>query len=278
MVSSGGEVLLGPFRVLGTASRFVSARKGNPSHDRMLPFGDPPCGTYTIASSLPPGSIHARRPGRFGKLGALVLVAAGGPALAAKARGREHVVLHGGPRDHHRRLRRTRGGLRVGNRNLAALFTAINQAQANSDPLDAIEVVDLAAGFEDVRPLPPARKRRRARTSLGATAAREGMPAAAVAAMAIFGVSRATPTRRGFLAAALLAVAGGRMLGGCVDHPDRCVRECEAEYGSGAGSGSAMGSDVIRRAIRSGSGSGSNAVQECIDECEAGYESGGGVG
>ncbi|MGE5185091.1 MAG: hypothetical protein ACM31C_23645, partial [Acidobacteriota bacterium] len=99
MVSKGGEVLLGPFRVLGTASRYVSARRGNPGHDRLLPFGDPPCGTYVVASSLPPGAIHPRRPGRFGKLGALVLAPTGGEALHAATNGRDRIVLHGGPRD-----------------------------------------------------------------------------------------------------------------------------------------------------------------------------------
>ena len=34
-----------------------------PRHDRPLPFGDPPCGTLRVASALPPGTAHPRRPG-----------------------------------------------------------------------------------------------------------------------------------------------------------------------------------------------------------------------
>ena len=287
MVSGAGEVLLGPFRVLGTASRYVSARRGNPGHDRTLPFGDPPCGTYAIGSSLPPGTIHPRRPGRFGKVGALVLTPTGGEALEAVARGRARVVLHGGPRDHHRRLRRTRGGLRAGNRNLVALFAAINRAQAAGDPLSIVEVVDVEAGFPYERALPPAhrrRDRRGKRAPKGVSHPRAAAPqqssgaGIAIAAMAMFGVTRASMTRRGFLATALLAVAGSKMLAACDDEPDACVRECEGEYGE-TGSGSAI---AHRSGPGSGSGSGSgsssDSVESCIEVCEEDYGTGGGVG
>jgi len=272
-VSGTGEVLLGPFRVLGTASPYVARRMGNPDHDRMLPFGDPPSGRYVIASSLAPGSIHPRRPGRFGKLGALLLEPTSGEGLAAKARGRDHIVLHGGPRDKKRRLRRTRGGLRIANGRLSALLSAINQAQRAGDPVSLVEIKDVSAGFwSDEAPLPPAepRRRRRRRHLPAGSSAMSVAPGVAIAAMAAFGVAKASPTRRSFLATALLAVAGGRLLAACGDdRPASCIRTCRDEYGSDAGTSG--------REIGSGSGSGSR-LEQCIQQCEDDYGSGGGVG
>lgn len=282
LVSGGGEVLLGPFRVLGTASRHVSRRMGNPDHDRLRPFGDPPSGTYAVASSLPPGTLHTRRPGRFGKLGALVLEPTGGEALEAKTHGRARIVLHGGPRDRERRLRRTRGGLRVGNGKLAALLAAINRAQLAGDPLSAVEIVDVARGFDQEPALAPARTRRDRSTRSTPRAVRTSA-AVTAAALVMFGVKRASPSRRSFLGAALLAVASPRLLAGCSnDQPDPCDRACQpppatgatAQPGSGTGSGSAS---------QPGSGTGpavesGTVFETCFETCELDYGVGGGVG
>src|SRR6185503_1140018 len=72
VLASHGEILFGPFRVLGTASRAVARRHGNPGHDRALPFGDPPTGGYVVTALLPPGKPQARFP-RLGRAGAVVL-------------------------------------------------------------------------------------------------------------------------------------------------------------------------------------------------------------
>ena len=240
---------------------------GNLVHSRLRPFGDPPTGTYVVSGSLPPGNVHPRRPGRFGKLGALVLDATSGEALDAKRNGRDHVVLHGGPRNAKRRLRRTRGGFRVSDHKLAALLAAINRTHLAGDPLTEIEVVDVPSQskFTDWGS-------QIQRTTVGARGS-----AAAIAAMALFGVSRASPTRRSFLASALLAVVSTRLLAACDDRPERCVLDCRTHPGSGSGSGSGSG---MGAGSGSGSGSGSaSADDRCVEVCDGDdYGTGGGVG
>src|SRR6185503_17365231 len=154
----------GPFRVLGTASRRVSRRHGNLDHDRLLPFGDPPTGDYTVRATLPPGVPHARFP-HLGLAGALVLTPVDGEAAVAA---RRRVLLHGGRLDQDGRLRRTRGGLRVADADLDAL----------------LEAIDVARGFESEPVLAPAR-RRRAPAAIGEATP----PIVGAAAFALFGVT-----------------------------------------------------------------------------------------
>jgi len=131
VLASHGKVLCGPFRVLGTA---------NPRIAR-----NPPTGGYIVTALLPPGVPQERFP-RLGRAGAIVLH---GPA------GR--VLLHGGRLDDRGRLRRTRGGLRVADADLAALFDAIERTRAAGDPLSVVEVIDVA-------PIVPTRRRFLAQT------------------------------------------------------------------------------------------------------------------
>jgi hypothetical protein len=248
LVSGRGDLLFGPFRVLGTASRHVSRRHGNAAHDRLMPFGDPPCGRYLVVGFLPPGSVHPRRPGRFGKVGALVAQAESGEALEAAAHGRLQMVLHGGPDGRSGRLRRTRGGLRAGDGDLMDLFAVVNRVQAEGDPVTILEIKDVARVTVPGGKVRPARGRRlrRARRARPSKGGDSGVPQkASLAALALFGVSRTTPTRRRFLAGALLAV-GGLLLPAC-DRPgvyapydcDPAVQACDGggEYASGGGTG-----------------------------------------
>ena len=133
----------GPFRTLATASVRVAKKKGNADASPLRPFGHPPQGTYVLAASMPPGWAHGKRNRRYGHVGALLLAPQSGDALEATANGRKLVALHGGPLDRGRRLRPTRGGFRMTNHGMRALLEAINAAQADGDPLQSIEVVEL---------------------------------------------------------------------------------------------------------------------------------------
>lgn len=211
LLSGNGSRLLGPFRILGTASRNVSRKNGNPSHDRGLPFGDPPAGTYLVAGSLPPAS-RKRRPKRFGLLGALVLQPSAGEAMAAAGQ-RPRIVLHGGKCDRRGRLRRTRGGLRVADADLAQLLAAVNRAQASDDPVETVEVLDVSqtATGELDRPGGHQRSLKGARSAR--TASRD-WKAAALAVVAVGATATSPVSRRHFLGAALL-LCGGLSVAAC---------------------------------------------------------------
>ncbi len=153
MIGTGGRALAGPFRVLATASMRVARKHGNPTCDVLLPFGHPPSGTYTVAGSLPPSFVHPRRPRRFGAVGALLLFPLAGDALAAQTKGRTLFALHGGALDSARRLRCTRGGIRMSDPDLLIVMKAMNAAQAAGDPLRTIEVIEIPDA--DVGSIPP---------------------------------------------------------------------------------------------------------------------------
>jgi len=215
LLGSDGATRLGPLRVLATASGWAAKRHANEARDWHRPFGHPPTGTYVVSGSLPPGvSPRPRRLRRFGALGALVLTPTSGHALEAAAAGRKRFLLHGGPGDRRGRLRPTFGGFRVSDRELVALLRAVNDANAASDPVSTVEVVettdrppwtddgphDRAGRF---RPsFAPRRKRARASMTL---------PRAALVALG-FGIAgrglkaEASTGRRGFVGLALLTL------------------------------------------------------------------------
>jgi hypothetical protein len=153
LLGSDGKLMLAPFRVVATASAAAAARRDNPSRDWRRPFGDTPTGSYVVAGALPPGAGEGAEralpgaPLRFAglRLGALVLAPAGGNALEAMRAGRTRFLLHGGQPDREGRLRSTCGGLRVSDEDLAALFAAINRANAAGDPLSTVEVEETSA-------------------------------------------------------------------------------------------------------------------------------------
>lgn len=143
LVASDRSTRAGPFRVLATASVRVAREHGNPDASPLRPFGHPPEGSYLVAATLPPGYVHAKRRRRYGRVGGLLLAPRSGDALVAAGAGRKLVALHGGPRDEKRRLRPTRGGIRLSSRDLLALLSAVNDAQRDGDPLATIELVEV---------------------------------------------------------------------------------------------------------------------------------------
>jgi hypothetical protein len=258
-VARDGRALLPPMRILATASRAVAKKHGNPTRDRSLPFGHPPSGGYLFTGSLPPGyrpkprRANQKRAERFGVGGAILLAASSGEALAAAQKnGRRLFYLHGGPPDRKGRLRPTRGGFRLLDRDLTALLRAINDAHASGDPLELVEVVDVAVAASD-QPTDPAdqtasrrrmrkrKKKRRAERAKKKTGALQlpssnsggggaplklsGIPAIApliVLAAKLLGNQstdpRAPVSRRSVMALALLLVT----VAGCSDEVSHC--------------------------------------------------------
>lgn len=206
LVGANGRVLAGPFRVLATASARVARRHGNPTRDPSLPFGHPPAGRYLLTDVLPPNVVHPRRPHRFGTSGGIVLRRAQGQPFAAS---RETIVLHGGPLDMDRRIRPTRGGLRMADADLDALTRALNDAFIRGDPASGLDLVDVPDEQIGTVAASDLRGRRRllgrARTSNGV-----------VHPMLLTGLGLGVGTnarsrflgRRAFLHAALLVVGG----------------------------------------------------------------------
>ena len=239
LLGDDGATRLGPFRVLATASKWAAKKHGNEARDWRKRFGHPPTGTYVVGGSLPPGMTpRPRRIRRFGALGALVLVPVAGDALEALRDGRKRFLLHGGPTDRRGRLRPTFGGFRVSDRQLAARFTAMNEANAALDPVSTVEVVETTPrppwtddGPRDragrLRPsFAPRRGRKRAGLSLKhATLMALGFGIAGK------GVKlEATPGRRGFVGLALLTLGA---LGATACGPDDTGSDFPTPLGDG---------------------------------------------
>jgi hypothetical protein len=261
LLARDGRTLLGPFRILATASRRVACKHGNAKRSPLLPFGHPPSGTYVIIASLPPSTPH-RRADRHGRLGARLLAPRGGDALVATANGRMRYTIHGGPQDRAGRLRPTFGGLRLSDPDLSALIDAINRAFRAGDPVSSVEIIEEAESATDA--------------GFAALPFSSGSGVAAT--------SETNATRRRFLHAAV-ALSAALAMAACGGTPDRpsptpprdCTPielpdggldpVCEAPVGFGttAGGSAAVGDD-------------GTVVDGTTDDPSGGYDTGGGVG
>lgn len=268
-VAADGSPLIPPMRILATASASVAKKQGNPTRDRLLPFGHPPQGTYTFAGSLPPGERpKSRRARRYGAVGAILVVGTGGEALEATRKGRRMFHLHGGPSDRKGRLRPTRGGFRMQDGDLTRLLRAINDAQLRGDPLQTVDVLDVVlppgprAPAERVLTRKRRRRTKRRRTAkkLG-QAKRGGIPPLGLAvalAAKLLGARkpdvRARVSRRDVVALALL-ITGVAACGtsdrrerpsrcepvSCDPHEGLCPPQPACWSGGGTGGGSSGG-------------------------------------
>ena len=282
---------------MATASARVARRHGNAACDPLLPFGHPPAGTYGVATSLPPGYSHPRRPLRFGGAGALLLDPRGGDALASRAHGRRVFALHGGPMDAANRLRPTRGGLRMSDPDMNALLRAINAAQASDDPLDVIELLEVTD--DDIRSVPPSDLRgarhaaavpRRSRGAAGNIPTAKGGMVLLLGLGAVEGLGDKELDRREMLRAALVLV-GGLVSTACNSQPSPCTPlACDpSEGGLGddggldLGDGAAPG-DASPDVDASRDGGGHRGPVPCppsgyvCQDNSGGYAVGGGVG
>jgi len=220
IVGADGVTRAGPFRALGTASVRVATKHGNASCSQLSPFGHPATGTYVIAASLPPGYAH-KRARRYGRVGGLLLSPTGGDALRATSNGRKLTAIHGGPRDTKKRLRPTRGGVRLSNGHMRALLAAINEAQRDADPVASVEIIEIDMKL--------ARKRdRRGGRKVGRKGAKKkdaaptdgGVSSMILLPFVLGGAGKSSVARRDMLRAA--AIAFGALAIQACERPSRC--------------------------------------------------------
>ena len=217
LLGNDGRVRLPPFRVVATASGLAAARHGNPDRSSRKPFGDTPAGSYVIAGALPPDP--RARSGDDGLLGAIVLAPVGGDALEALRAGRTRFLLHGGPADASGSLRSTFGGLRVSDADLALLIAAINDANADADPVSSVEVEEtstpmwIEAPADQVASKPPSSRRPRLSRPAPSPVPRGTLGALGFGRSDRRAKGAATPARREFVGLALLTL--GALVSAC---------------------------------------------------------------
>jgi hypothetical protein len=225
VVGGDGAMRAGPFRALATASARVAEKNGNPECSTLLPFGHPPAGTYVIAASLPPGYAHRRRARRYGRVGAVLLAPTGGDALRARANGRKLIAIHAGPPDTSRRLRPTRGGIRLSNTHMRKLLAAINEAQHDGDPVASVELFEIELERVDERD----------RKGIHAIAPKKppNVSSMVLLPFVLGGAGKSSVARRDLLRAA--AVAFGALAIQACDRPSRCAPLACYPYDGDAG-------------------------------------------
>ena len=125
-VDADGRDLLGAaVPVAARADDGLASRHGNPGHDVLRPYGDPPYGTYQlIAIDRLSGAPDVLRD----ELGScqLLFEPSEGDAAKAEAGGRLLLALHGGRLGADHELRATGGGLRVRDDDLQKLLSAMS--------------------------------------------------------------------------------------------------------------------------------------------------------
>ena len=223
IVGADGVTRAGPFRALATASARVGKKHGNAACSVLYPFGHPATGTYVIASSLPPGFVHAKRARRFGHVGGLLLSPTSGDALRATSNGRKLTAIHGGPRDRNGRLRPTRGGVRLSNAHMTKLLAVINDAQRDGDPVSSVEIVEIDMTQLRRRDRRGGRKvapRKHARANESEPAPQSGVSSMLLLPFVLGGAGKSPVQRRELLRAA--AVAFGALAIQACDRPSRC--------------------------------------------------------
>jgi hypothetical protein len=122
------QIVLGPFPISGRAADSISIEHKNATRDPLLPYGDPPTGTYKIAGIRETGRASRLRQDLYGRSGAIVLVPWSGDAALADATGRFEILIHGGAPGVNGSLRMGSGHFRVSDATMGALRTHFEAA------------------------------------------------------------------------------------------------------------------------------------------------------
>jgi len=121
------ELLGSPVSVAARCDDALARGHGNPSHDVLRPYGDPPCGTYLlIAVDSLAGAPESLRE-EIGDC-QILFEPSEGDAARAEAGGRLLLSLHGGRIGKDDCLRATAGGLRVRDHDLENVVRALAAA------------------------------------------------------------------------------------------------------------------------------------------------------
>ncbi|MYM28345.1 hypothetical protein GTP58_08415 [Duganella sp. CY15W] len=123
-----GRILLGPFPISGRVADTIAAEHKNPTRDPLLPYGDPPTGTYKLVGIRETGGASKLRADLYGRSGAFVLLPWSGDAALADATGRFEILIHGGAPGAAGSLRMGSGHFRVSDATMAALTAHIEYA------------------------------------------------------------------------------------------------------------------------------------------------------
>jgi hypothetical protein len=118
-----GQVVAGPWPVLGKADGLTAARRNNSTRSTVLPYGDTPAGTYLVTGAFKVGDGTSYKKESYGIHGALRLDPQSGDAKVAKdVGGRTGLLIHSGDLGNQGRLRPTNGCLRLSNGDMRAVL------------------------------------------------------------------------------------------------------------------------------------------------------------
>jgi hypothetical protein len=123
----GGRTLAGPFDVCARADDAVARNHQNPGRNPLLPFGDVPLGGYRVVQILDSGAGTPYPAEEFGSAGIVLLQPQSGDAILADANGRFGFFIQGGRLSRKGALRPTEGSLRLADRDLRSLLSALRK-------------------------------------------------------------------------------------------------------------------------------------------------------
>ena len=118
-------VVFGPVPCYCKADNAEAAKKGNPTRNPELRFGDTPTGTYNGFIAPPAAGADEKHVRMFGPSQVIALDPVAGQALRAKQNGRTGILIHGGALSAAGKLRPTFGCVRLANEHQAALLKAL---------------------------------------------------------------------------------------------------------------------------------------------------------
>lgn len=118
-------VVFGPVPCYCKADNAEAAKKGNPTRNPELRFGDTPTGNYNGFIAPPAVGADEKHLRMFGPSQVISLDPVSGQALRAKQNGRTGILIHGGALNAAGKLRPTFGCVRLANEHQAALLKAL---------------------------------------------------------------------------------------------------------------------------------------------------------
>lgn len=136
-----GVKITGPFKACGRADRKTATSEGNPSGDRLRPYGDTPLGSFAIIDFVKTGDGSQLDVANFGPHGAIRLRPVDGEAVRPEGVRRTGFMVHGGDLTTKGRLRPTTGCIRLSNVDMKALMEAIALLSISDGPPTSCVVV-----------------------------------------------------------------------------------------------------------------------------------------
>jgi hypothetical protein len=140
LIDRDQKIVAGPFLALGLANRETAKSQGNPTANRLKPYGDTPYGTYAVIDIVPTGKGSDFVGKNYGNHGAIRLKPVDGEAALAARAGRTGLLIHGGVSALHGRLRPTSGSIRISEGDMRKLLEGIALLTLYESPPSVCEV------------------------------------------------------------------------------------------------------------------------------------------